>query len=417
MDAKRTFVEVQPEYSLRHYQREAVVRAWRELKKHGRVLLHAPTGSGKTRMAMSIVSMHLRERGPTMVLWLAPTSELIMQAGQAFQEAWKHHGDSVAAVIQWWGEGERLSHSMTLRRNTVLVAGLQMAAQSTDANPDGLRLLRDKATLVVFDEAHQSVAPTYRGLVESILNGAESDCLLLGLSATPGRADPTETEALAEMYGDRKIGVTSGRNPVKFLVSEGYLAKANVHVRHHPGSPPPADSGGEDYSDASLSELGELASRNDAIIGLVQELIDKGHRRIMAFVPSVSSAVWCANAMVDTVPYSHAVVGETLQGARDHILDTFRASIKAIPHPQVIFNCRVLTAGVDLPLTSAVVVGKPTKSHTLLQQMIGRALRGPKSGGSKTADIWILADDSYAHFGDLAEMFSHWDDLWEPTTT
>lgn len=137
----------------------------------------------------------------------------------------------------------------------------------------------------------------------------------------------------------------------------------------------------------------------------------------MAFVPSVSSAVWCANAMVDTVPYSHAVVGETLQGARDHILDTFRASIKAIPHPQVIFNCRVLTAGVDLPLTSAVVVGKPTKSHILLQQMIGRALRGPKSGGSKTADIWILADDSYEHFGDLAEMFSHWDDLWEPTTT
>ena len=417
MDAKQPFVEVQPDYSLRHYQREAVVGAWRELKKHGRVLLHAPTGSGKTRMAMSMVSMHLRERGPTMVLWLAPTSELIMQAAQAFQDAWRHHGDSVAVVIQWWGEGEALSHSMALKRNTVLVAGLQMAVQSTDANPDGLRLLRDKATLIVFDEAHQSVAPTYRGLVESILHAGESDCLLLGLSATPGRADPAETEALAEMYGDCKIGVASGRNPVKFLVSEGYLAKANVHVRRHPGSPPPADSGGADYSDASLSELGELGTRNDAIIGLVQELIDKGHRRIMAFVPSVSSAVWCADAMRDTVPYSYAVVGDTLQGVRDHILDTFRASIKAIPHPQVIFNCRVLTAGVDLPLTSAVVVGKPTKSHILLQQMIGRALRGPKSGGSKTADIWILADDSYEHFGDLAEMFSHWDDLWEPTTT
>ena len=186
VDTKWTFVEVQPEYSLRHYQREAVVRAWRELKKHRRVLLHAPTGSGKTRMAMSMVSMHLRERGPTMVLWLAPTSELIMQAAQAFQDAWRHHGDSVAAVIQWWGEGERLSHSMALKRNTVLVAGVHMAVQSTDANPEGLQLLRDKATLIVFDEAHQSVAPTYRGLVEGVLNAAESDCLLLGLSATPG---------------------------------------------------------------------------------------------------------------------------------------------------------------------------------------------------------------------------------------
>ena len=216
------------------------------------------------------------------------------------------------------------------------------------------------------------------------------------------------------MYGDRKIGVVAGLNPVKFLVSEGYLAEANVHVRRHPGSPPPADSGGEDYSDASLSELGELGNRNDAIIGLVQELIDKGHRRIMAFVPSVSSAVWCAEAMRDTVRYSQAVVGEMKQNVRDHILDTFRTPIQNIPHAQVIFNCRVLTAGVDLPLTSAVVIGKPTRSHVLLQQMIGRALRGPKSGGNAKADIWILADDSYEDFGDLAELYSQWDDLWEP---
>ena len=87
LEAKQTFVEVQPKYSLRHYQREAVVEAWREVKSSGRALLHAPTGSGKTRMAMSIVSMHLRERGPTMVLWLAPTSELVIQAAEAFREA------------------------------------------------------------------------------------------------------------------------------------------------------------------------------------------------------------------------------------------------------------------------------------------------------------------------------------------
>lgn len=417
MDVNQTFLEVQPEYSLRHYQREAVTHAWKELKRHGRVLLHAPTGSGKTRMAMSMVSMHLRERGPTMVLWLAPTSELVMQATQAFQDAWKHHGDSVSAVIQWWGEGERLSHSMALKRNTVLVAGLQMAVHSTDVNPDGLRLLRDKATLIVFDEAHQSIAPTYRGLVEGILNAAASQCFLLGLSATPGRADPSETEALAKMYGDQKVGVAPGRNPVKFLVSKGYLAKANVYVRGYPDSPPPADNEGDEYSDVSLGELGALDARNITIIGIVQELIDAGHRRIMAFTPSVSSAEWCAEAMRETTPYSHAIVGGMSQGTRDHILDTFRSSIQAIPVPQVVFNCRVLTAGVDLPLTSAVVIGKPTRSHILLQQMIGRALRGPASGGNETADIWILADDSYEDFGDLAEMFSHWDDLWEPPTT
>lgn len=418
MEGTRTFEEVEPEYSLRHYQREAVVEAWDNLKNHGRVLLHAPTGSGKTRMAMSVVSMHLRERGPTMVLWLAPTSELIAQAASAFQKAWRHHGDSIAVVIQWWGEGERLSHSMALDRNTVLVAGVQMAVSATETRAEGLQLLRDRTTLIVFDEAHQSVAPTYRSLVERILaTAAPSKCLLLGLSATPGRADPAETAALAEMYGERKVGVAEGRNPVKFLVSQGYLAEANIHVRPQHGSPPPSESDladGSEYSEMSLSRLGAAEDRNEAIISLVQELKDAGHARIMAFTPSVASAKWCADKMRQSARYSHAIVGETSPSARAHILDTFRTPVRKIPLTQVIFNCRVLTAGVDLPLTSAVVIGKPTKSQVLLQQMIGRALRGPKSGGNKAAEVWILADDTYHDFGELAALYSQWDELWEP---
>ena len=411
-----SFVEVEPAYALRNYQREAVVAAGRELDKHGRVLLHAPTGSGKTRMAMSIASMHLRQHGPTMVLWLAPTSELIDQAANAFQEAWKHHGDSVAAVIQWWGEGESFSHSMALRRNTVLIAGLQMAAQSTSGTPDALHMLRSKATLIVFDEAHQSIAPTYRTLVEGILSTADSDCGLLGLSATPGRLEPSETRVLAEMYADRKVTVAPGENPVKFLVAQGYLAEANVEVRRFPGRPPPADTGGDEYPESVLQELGTSQARNEAIIALVQELVDSAHRRIMVFTPSVSSAQWCANAMRSVVPHSHAIVGQMRQTTRDHILATFRVPIERNPLPQVIFNCRVLTAGVDLPLTSAVVIGKPTKSHVLLQQMIGRALRGPRSGGTGEAEIRILADESYEDFGNIADMFAQWDDLWDPPT-
>lgn len=411
---RTTFVEVEPEYGLRHYQREAAIAAWRELEEHRRVLLHAPTGSGKTRMAMSVASMHLRQHGPTMILWLAPTSELIDQAANAFQEAWRHHGDSGAAVIQWWGEGESFSHSMTLRRNTVLVAGLQMAAHSISTTTDELHMLRNKATLIVFDEAHQSVAPTYRALVEEILDTANSHCRLLGLSATPGRLEPLETRELAGLYGNRKVGVAPGLNPVRYLVDEGYLAEADIQIRRYPGSAPPADIGGDDYSESALQELGMSHARNEAIVALVGELIESGHSRIMVFTPSVSSALWCAEATLSVTAHSHAVVGTMPQATRDHILATFRIPIEKHPLPQVIFNCRVLTAGVDLPLTSAVVIGKPTKSHVLLQQMIGRALRGRKSGGTDAADIWVLADDSYEDFGNIAEMFTHWDDLWDP---
>ena len=203
---------------------------------------------------------------------------------------------------------------------------------------------------------------------------------------------------------------------MKFLVSQQYLARASVRVREQVGSPSPA--GGEDerieYSEVSLGRLGAVRRRNEAIVDLARELIDAGHARIMVFTPSVASAKWCAKEMRQSVRYSHAIVGETSAPERAHILDTFRIPVRTLPHPQVLFNCRVLTAGVDLPVTSAVVIGKPTKSHVLLQQMIGRALRGPKSGGNETADVWILADDSYEEFGDLAALYAQWDDLWEP---
>ena len=366
---------------------------------------------------MAVVSMHLRDRGPTMVLWLAPSSELIEQAADAFADAWRSHGDVRCAVAQWWGEGEAFSHAMTLHRNTMVVAGLQMAVQSVEKVPESLRVLREKATLIVFDEAHQSVAPTYRDLVESVINAPGGERLLLGLSATPGRANPLETKALAEMYGDHKVGIgTPGSNPMKFLVSEGYLAKATIHVRSVADTPAPSDGRrNAEYADSDLQALGKIDVRNEAIADLVKGLIAENHRRIIAFTPSVHAAKRCAELLRrDDVPYAHAVHGDMPHASRNHILNTYRASTKDNPNPQVIFNCRVLTAGVDLPQTSAVVIGKPTKSHVLLQQMIGRALRGPKSGGNIEADIRILADDSYEDFGDLATMFSEWDELWEP---
>ena len=413
-----TFEEVIPGHSLRDYQKKAVNNVLLGLRNENRVLLHAPTGSGKTRMGMSVVSMHMREHGPTMVVWLAPSAELVEQAAEAFRHAWLHHGDTTAAVFQWLGTGESFSHGMTLARNTMLVAGLQMAAKSTDSVPKILQALRGKASLIVFDEAHQSVARTYRDLVEKLLTGRQNESRLLGLSATPGRAIPEETRALAAMYGDRKVGISPGQNPINFLVSKGYLAKANFSYRDIADTPAPPVEIGEDYTEGTLHALGEDDHRNEVIANMVEELFINGHKRVIAFTPSVDSAKQCAALMRNSGRlYSQAVYGDMKPSSREHILRTFRSDPKKMSHPQVLFNCRLLTAGVDIPKTSAVVIGKPTKSHVLLQQMIGRALRGPESRGNPEADIHMLVDQAYEEYVDLAKMFSGWDSLWEPDTT
>lgn len=384
------------------------------LRNHERVLLHAPTGAGKTRMAMSVVSMHLRQNAPTMVLWLAPTKELVEQAANAFRVAWEAQGDIKAAVIQWRGGGERFTYGTTIRRNTVLIAGLQMAGQSISASQWIEQSLLDRVSLVVFDEAHHSVAPSFRNLVEGILADAGvANRRLLGLSATPGRANPEETRALVEMYEGRKIPIGDGGNPVRYLVDEGYLARAVIETHRYEASPAPGGQGAE-YSDRALSHLGEDRERNEQITGLVQRLFDEGHKRVIAFTPSVDSAEECAAAMRSRgYSYVHAVSGRTPAETRDHYTRTFQKSVSSIPAPQTLFNCNVLTAGFDAPEISAAVIGQPTKSAVRLQQMVGRALRGPESGGTEEAAIHMIVDESYSEFADLADMFCQWESLWD----
>ena len=408
------FAKIEPHYSLRPYQKKAVNEIAECLLRHKRALLHAPTGAGKTRMAMSFITRYLRQHGPTMVLWLAPTQELIRQASKDFQKAWKLQGDVPAVAIEWHGRGESFSHGTTIDRNTMLIGGLQMASQSVRLHEWIEKSLHNKVGLVVFDEAHQSVARTYRELVENLVDGVGERMILLGLSATPGRADEEESEALASMYGLQKIGIGDGSNPVHYLQSRGYIAKANVVVDSFDGSPIPSDSG-QDYSSETLADLGRDDVRNQRISEIVKKLFEQGHRRVLAFTPSIKSAETCAEMLREVgYRYSNAVSGETKPELRDHYIDTYSIPLRDSPDPQVIFNCNVLTAGFDVPQTSAAVIGMPTKSLVRLQQMMGRALRGPKSGGNESADIRILADESYEQFTTLADLFRTWDRLWEP---
>ena len=415
--AEPPFDLVQPEYGLYPYQKLAVDQILDVLQDHGRVLLHAPTGAGKTRMAMSAVSRWLRERAGQMVLWLAPTKELVGQAAHDFKSAWTHHGDVEAAVIQWHGDGEDFEYGTAMERNTMLVAGMHKAGRASSIDAWVKQSLRERVGLIVFDEAHQAVAPWYRGFVESLATAAGADRPLLGLSATPGRATPAESEALADMFRGQKVGIGDGGNPVQFLVSRGYLAEATVVTHPFGGAPPPTKKRrpDADYPKAALDALGEDDARNQKIVEITRELFEGGHKRVIVFTPSVASALKCAT-MMEASGHKHcyAISGKTPSDHRSYYIRTFSHPISALPSPQAIFNCNVLTAGFDAPQITAAVIGKPTKSAVRLQQMIGRALRGPKSGGMPHAEIRMIVDDSYVDFGSLADLFCQWDRLWDP---
>ena len=44
--------------------------------------------------------------------------------------------------------------------------------------------------------------------------------------------------------------------------------------------------------------------------------------------------------------------------------------------------------------------------------MVGRATRGPKAGGNETCEIATVIDTELPGFGDIAEAFTNWEDVW-----
>lgn len=58
----------------------------------------------------------------------------------------------------------------------------------------------------------------------------------------------------------------------------------------------------------------------------------------------------------------------------------------------VLINIRMLTEGTDVPDVNTVFLTRQTTSQILLTQMVGRALRGPKFGGTEEAYIVAFTD-------------------------
>lgn len=94
-------------YGLFEHQRQAAHEVQKKLYSGSRrVVLHMPTGAGKTRTAMNIIANHLRQHEPTIVVWLAYSEELCEQAAQEFQRAWSYLGNRDLHLYRFWGNRE-----------------------------------------------------------------------------------------------------------------------------------------------------------------------------------------------------------------------------------------------------------------------------------------------------------------------
>ncbi|MEV0584010.1 DEAD/DEAH box helicase family protein [Nonomuraea sp. NPDC050310] len=407
--------EAAPEYALFPHQRHAAARV-KELLYDGsrRTVLHLPTGVGKTRTGMSLICDHLRQHEPTVVVWLAHGQELLEQAASEFERAWAKVGDRPLPVFRVWGNAPPELMEMT---DGLVVLGLEKAVSAAKSDPQFLATLAARSTLTVFDEAHQIIAPTFQRVVDELT--IRHDASLLGLTATPGRtwADISKDEELSSYFSRQKVmlEIEGYTNPVTALIEQGYLAKPLMRtVASEPGMHLSAQdqqllARSFDIPGLMMAELARDEQWNLKIVQTIMELLQQ-HRRILVFAASVDHCRLIAAVLSAAGIDAEFVTGESSPRHRSQVISRFKGAGR---RPMVLCNFGVLTTGFDAPAASAAVIARPTKSLVLYSQMIGRVIRGPKAGGTATCEIITIVNPELPGFGDVAEAFTNWEDVWE----
>ena len=407
---------VNPTYGLFDHQRNAVGRLAPLLAEdERRAILHLPTGVGKTRTAMHVVADALRTHEPSVVVWLASGKELLEQAVVAFREAWMHLGARPLQIGTMWGDRmpdlDRFSDGF-------LAVGLAKGwAVISRTDPDWAVRLSRRIRLVVFDEAHQCIARTYQRITEELT--LDFRCALLGLTATPGRtwADIDEDGELAEFFAGNKVMLeVPGQNPIEYLIENGYLARPRFRtLLSRPGlvfseKELARIAGALDIPEEIVATLSMSEQYVAAVLDAIDELLDVGHRRVLVFAAAVEHARMLSAILIARDVRSNVVTGLTPGRTRDHAIRTFKSDDEV---PMVLVNYGVLTTGFDAPKASAVVIARPTRSLVLFSQMVGRAIRGPKAGGTEACEVVTVVDPSLPGFGDVASAFLNWEDVWQ----
>ena len=419
IDEKDSSVSViTPAYPLFDYQRRASREVLQFLYQTipPRVLLHMPTGSGKTRTAMNVISQLLRDQSSDeeVVVWLAHSEELCDQAAEEFDIAWRKIGDRKLTAFKHFGP-YRVEHLDRIEGG-ILIAGMQLLYQHSLTRQSAFLGLSRKTRLVVMDEAHQAVAPTYHHLLNLLAPSRKT--AILGLSATPGRSllDAGQDLKLAKFFGRQKVSlqIPGFSSPIDFLQDRGYLAKVE-YIPIRSSSNTSIELTAKESQELQLGfdlplrvvlRLANDHIRNLLILRAIMKEAD-ANGKIIVFGCSVEHAEMLADLLRIKGYKAASVTSKTPSGLRRKVIAQYRDSGEI----QILTNFGVLTTGFDAPKTNVAVITRPTQSVVLYSQMIGRATRGTKAGGNSLARVLTVVD-AIPGFRSISEAFTFWEDIW-----
>ncbi|MDB4414035.1 DEAD/DEAH box helicase [Akkermansiaceae bacterium] len=374
-----------------------------------RFMVQMPTGSGKTRTSMEIITSALNDEPKgSIVVWLAHSEELCEQAFLCFCETWEHVVRTRLKASRAWAE-----HGFPLDGgddSMFVVAGFQKLARLVKNDPNVFAHLHSRIKLVVVDEAHRTTAPTFKAVAEALM-GPETK--LIGLSATPGRTDEEESRELAQFYFSTQVGLPDpeGMGVIGMLRDRKVLAE--VDYKELKTNRDFKLTGMEkrkleeelDFPSGFLQRVGTDDIRNIEILKrLINECENK--RRILFFACDIAHSKFITALLLYFGYSAGHLDGTTDKSTRRQMIEDFRED-----RLQVLSNVGILSTGFDAPNTDVVFISRPTNSVVLYSQMIGRGLRGPAIGGTPSCRV-IDVRDNIQGYGDADRVYEYFDEYF-----
>lgn len=380
-------------------------------------LVVLPTGGGKTYTASTWLLRHALDKRKK-ILWLAHRQTLLDQAAESFQKFAYAAEIPHIQFFRYRIVSGSSNHDKTINidpKDDLLIISKDSIGRESNLARLAPWLAGKKEVFLVVDEAHHSTAKTYRRVIDFVKEKVEH-VKLIGLTATPFRTAENEQGLLARIYKDGVSGGRSKKNDIGIAYKVDLKELINRQILSHPHFETYYTD--EEYGkDLGLEALESIQHLDTLSPELSQSIAESGPRNKLIVDTYLKKADEYGQTIVFAVSIDHAIAlaklfnkagiraeyivssikdmgtGVTISAKEnDRKLEAFRSG-----DVEVLVNVNILTEGVDLPMTKTVFLARPTVSTILMTQMIGRALRGEKAGGTSMAYIVSFVDNWNEH--------------------
>ncbi len=357
-------------------------------------LLVLPTGGGKTFTTIRFLCTYPLSEGYK-ILWLAHTHHLLEQAFCSFASEVNNIAEPKEKLAVRIVSGLKFHCSIEdiRSRDDVLISTIQTIIRAYQQKQPELEAFLKSANeklFIIFDEAHHSPAPTYYKLIDN-LQSRFPKMYLLGLTATPVYRHEEGARLFEKLFPQKIIYQVSPQR----LIANGILAQPELE-QHNTNV---EISNSEKWNNPNLidefldipNEIIEHLANNKIRNRLIAEIYANNQNRYKKTIIFVDRWIQCDQIMVSLrergikadVIYYHQSSDKNKAA-----LESFRCN-----EIDVLINVLMLTEGTDIPDVQTVFLTRATNSSILLNQMIGRALRGPSVGGTEKAYIVAFIDE------------------------